>query len=130
VALLTPYTSPPTQVLLEESQAMPGQGTRSMGTIGLGMGVWLGMLATLGLAHPRVRPGVWKQVLGLGKDKAAARLKARQLSPGADLRRKQDHGRAEALLLAYWGQRPHAGGSTAGAVGRGQVADARRAGSS
>ena len=101
-----------------------------MGTIGLGMGVWLGMLATLGLAHPRVRPGVWKQVLGLGKDKAAARLKARQLSPGADLRRKQDHGRVEALLLAYWGQRPHAGGSTAGAVGRGQVADARRAGSS
>ena len=101
-----------------------------MGTIGLGMGVWLGMLATLGLAHPRVRPGVWKQALGLGKDKAAARLKARQLSPGADLRRKQDHGRVEALLLAYWGQRPHAGGSTAGAVGRGQVADARRAGSS
>ena len=54
----------------------------------------------------------------------------KQLYPGTDLRRKQDHGRAEAVLLAYWGQRHHAGGSTAGAVGRGQVADARRACSS
>ena len=90
-----------------------------MGTIGLGMGVWLGMLATLGLAHPRVRPGVWKKALGLGKDKEAARLRAMQLYPGADLRRKKDHGRAEVVLLAYWGQRQHGGGGRAGA-GRGR----------
>src|SRR6266446_5732459 len=69
------YISPQTQVILEESQAMPGQGTRSMCTIGPGMGVWLGMLATLGLAHTRVRLGVWKKALGLGKDKEAARLR-------------------------------------------------------
>ena len=31
--------------MLEEAQAMPGQGTRSMFTCGLGMGVWLGVLA-------------------------------------------------------------------------------------
>jgi hypothetical protein len=28
-----------------------------------------------------------------------------QLYPGADLRRKKDHGRAEALLLAHYGWR-------------------------
>jgi hypothetical protein len=26
-----------------------------------------------------------------------------QLYPAADLRRKKDHGRAEAILLAWWG---------------------------
>jgi crossover junction endodeoxyribonuclease RuvC len=103
--LLRPYRDAQTHVVIEEAQAMPGQGTRSMFTIGLGMGVWLGILATLGLTHTRVRPSVWKKALGLGKDKEASRLRAMQLYPGADLRRRKDHGRAEALLLAFWGQR-------------------------
>ena len=67
------------------------------------MGVWLGILATLGFAYTRVRPGVWKKALGLRSDKEQARLRAMQLYPGADLRRKKDHGRAEALLLAWYG---------------------------
>ena len=50
-----------------------------------------------------VRPGVWKRALALGKDKEASRLRAMQLYPGADLRRKKHHGRAEALLLASYG---------------------------
>src|SRR5437016_6522332 len=105
VALLAPYAGPQTQAIIEEAQAMPGQGTRSMFTIGLGMGVWLGILATLELAHTRVRPSVWKKALGLTSDKEQARLRAMQLFPTADLRRKRDHGRAESLLLAYYGQR-------------------------
>ena len=103
VALLAPYSGPQSHVIIEEAQAMPGQGTRSMCTIGRGFGVWLGMLGALGLAHTRVRPGVWKKALGLTRDKEQARLRAMQLSPGADLRRKKDHGRAEALLLAWYG---------------------------
>jgi crossover junction endodeoxyribonuclease RuvC len=103
VALLAPYSGPQSHVIIEEAQAMPGQGTRSMFTIGIGMGVWLGILATLGLAHTRIRPHVWKRALGLSGDKEQARLRAMQLFPGADLRRKRDHGRAEALLLAWHG---------------------------
>lgn len=103
VALLQPYAGPQAHVILEESQAMPNQGTRSMFTIGLGFGVWLGILGTLGLAHTRSRPHVWKHSLGLTSDKEQARLRAMQLFPGADLRRKKDHGRAEALLLAWYG---------------------------
>jgi len=91
--------------ILEESQAMPGQGTRSMFTVGVGFGLWLGVLAALQMPYTRIRPQVWKKALGLGKDKEAARLRAMQLYPGADLRRKQDHGRAEALLLAWYGWR-------------------------
>ncbi len=102
-ALLRPYTGPGAQVLIEESQAMPGQGTRSMFTIGVGFGAWLGILAALQLPYTRVRPQVWKRALGLGPDKEQCRLRAMQLFPGADLRRKKDHGRAEALLLAWYG---------------------------
>jgi len=105
VALLTPYTRPQAHVILEESQAMPGQGTRSMLTVGVGFGLWLGILAALTLPYTRVRPALWKRTLGLGKDKEHARLRAMQLFPGADLRRKKDHGRAEALLLAWYGLR-------------------------
>jgi hypothetical protein len=66
-------------------------------------GVWLGILGALGLAHTRIRPSVWKRHLGLTSDKEQARLRAMQLFPGADLRHKRDHGRAEALLLAWYG---------------------------
>jgi crossover junction endodeoxyribonuclease RuvC len=109
VAFLAPYRGPQTHVVIEEAQAMPGQGTRSMFTIGLGMGIWLGVLAALQLPYSRVRPQIWKRALDLGRDKEQARLRAMQLYPGADLRRKKDHGRAEALLLARYGQR-HAQG--------------------
>ena len=44
---------------------------------------------------------IWKRALGLGKDKEQARLRAMQLFAGADLWRKKDHGRAEAVLLAW-----------------------------
>ena len=102
-ALLRPYADPGAHVVLEESQAMPGQGVRSMFTTGYGFGVWLGLLAALQMPYTRVRPVVWKKALALGTDKEQARLRAQQRFPGADLRRKKDHGRAEALLLAWYG---------------------------
>ena len=104
VTLLAPYAGSQTHVVIEESQAMPGQGVRSMFTVGVGFGLWLGVLAALQLPYTRVRPSIWKRAHGLSKDKEQARLRAMQLFPTADLRRKKDHGRAEALLLAWWGQ--------------------------
>ena len=52
-----PMQSTQTHVVIEEAQAIPGQGTRGMFPIGMGFGVWLGLMATLGLAYTRVRPG-------------------------------------------------------------------------
>ena len=49
VALLIPYVSPQAHIFLEESQAKPGQETRSTFTVGLGFGIWLGVLAVLAL---------------------------------------------------------------------------------
>jgi crossover junction endodeoxyribonuclease RuvC len=104
VTLLKPYTGSEAHVLLEESQAMPGQGVRSMWMTGYGYGIWIGLLAALKLPYTTVRPAVWKRALGLSKDKEQARLKAMQLFPSAPLRHKQDHGRAEALLMAWYGR--------------------------
>ena len=105
VALLRPYAGAGLHVVIEQSQPMPGQGTRSMFTCGYGYGLWLGMLGALQIPYTTVRPRVWKRRLGLGKDKEASRLRAQQLFPSADLRHKKDHGRAEALLLAWYSQR-------------------------
>jgi len=104
VALLQPYGGPGVHVVIEEGQAMPGQGVRSMFTCGFGYGVWIGVLVTLRLSYTPVRPALWKKAFSLGKDKEASRLRAMQLFPSADLRRKRDHGRAEALLLAWYGR--------------------------
>ena len=65
VALLRPFVGAGMQALLEESQVMPGQGVRSMFTVGVGFGVWLGVLAALGLPYTRVRPADWKRTYGL-----------------------------------------------------------------
>jgi hypothetical protein len=54
-ALLKPYIRHG-HVVIEEAQAMPDQGVRSMFTIGLGFGVWLGVVGALGLAHTRSPP--------------------------------------------------------------------------
>ena len=102
-ALLGPYAGAGLHVVIEASQAMPGQGVRSMFSTGYGYGLWLGILAALQVPYTPVRPAVWKQALRLGKDKEQVRLRAQQLFPAADLRRKKDHGWAEALLLTYWG---------------------------
>jgi hypothetical protein len=103
VALLQPYAGAGLHVVIEESQAMPGQGVRSMFTCGYGYGLWLGILGALRIPYTPIRPMVWKKAFSLGKDKEQARLRAMQLFPGADLRLKRHHGRAEALLLASWG---------------------------
>jgi hypothetical protein len=102
VSLVAPYAGAGLHVVVEASQPMPGQGTRSMFTCGYGYGLWLGILAALQVPYTPVRPVVWKKAFSLGKDKEAARLRAQQLFPGADLRLRKHHGRAEALLLAHW----------------------------
>jgi crossover junction endodeoxyribonuclease RuvC len=104
VELLRPYAGQQCHVFIEESQPMPGQGTRSMFTVGLGYGLWLGIITALSLPYTSVRPAVWKRSMALGKDKEGARLRAQQLYPGADLRLKKHHGRAESLLIAHYGQ--------------------------
>ncbi len=95
--------------VLEQVHSMPGQGVRSMFTMGTGYGLWLGILSALEVPFLVVTPQRWKALLmdGQGKEKDASRARAIQLFPSASewLSRKKDVDRADALLIAAYGQR-------------------------
>ena len=101
-------------VIIEKQQAMPGQGRSSCFQIGLGMGLWLGILASLRISHAVVHPRTWKKVILRdvpGTDqKARSILAAQRLFPDVSLLRtprswKKDDNIADALLLAEYGRR-------------------------
>lgn len=100
-------------VVLEKQQAMPGQGVSSMFSVGLGFGLWRGIIAALGLPMLIVHPRTWQKVMLRdipGDDtKARSIIAASRLFPGVDLKRTPrckgpDHNFADALLLAQYGQ--------------------------
>lgn len=100
--------------VMERVRAMPRKtggrevkmGAQSMFNFGDTFGC-LRTVAELGIASLTiVEPAVWKRRAGLiGKDKDAARELAIELFPelADQLKRKKDHGRAEALLIARFG---------------------------
>ena len=100
---------------IEKVNAMPScgkggervpMGVTSAFNFGMGFGMWIGILAALGIPHQQVAPVTWKSrmMAGSGKEKDASRQVAMQLFPTSakDLTRKKDHGRADALLMAAW----------------------------
>ena len=93
----------PAQILVERSQAMPGQGVSSTFCTGVVLGSILAACQRVAIPLHLVTAAVWKRSMGLGSDKSASLDKARLLFPTADLDRVKDHNRAEALLLAYYG---------------------------
>jgi hypothetical protein len=104
--LLRPYRED-VVVVLEEVPVSLGPGKR-VGEILLNRAyaMWPLFLYSKGYIVNEVRPSVWKQKMGLsGKDKDHCRLKAISLFPRAPLQRKQDHDRAEALLLTEYFRR-------------------------
>jgi crossover junction endodeoxyribonuclease RuvC len=95
--------SRPAQIMLERSQPMPGQGVSSTFCTGVVLGSILSACQRVAIPLHIVTAAVWKRSMGLGSDKSASLDKARLLFPTAELDRKKDHGRAEALILAYYG---------------------------
>jgi crossover junction endodeoxyribonuclease RuvC len=96
-------------VYVEKVSAMPGQGVTSMFSFGRNFGQWEGAVAALGCEIHYVTPQRWKKVMlaDAPKGKEASRMKALQLFPylAAELKRKKDNGRAEALLIGEYGRR-------------------------
>jgi crossover junction endodeoxyribonuclease RuvC len=94
---------------LESVHAMPGQGVKSMFTFGQNLGQWQGVLSALFVPYVMTRPQEWQKGLVTTSDgadtKARAITVARRLFPDVELSRKKDHGRADALLLAWWARR-------------------------
>ncbi len=90
--------------IVERVSAMPRQGVASSFAFGVGFGSLLGVLRAMQIPIKLVTPAAWKRDMGLSSDKRASLDKARLLFPSADLHLAKHDGRAEALLLAYWGQ--------------------------
>lgn len=99
----------PQLVVVEQQQPMPKQGLSSTYRTGLGFGLWLGLLTTLGWPYRVARARDWRKTAGIpvgggGDPKAAtirvvqARLPALDLTPGAT--RKPHDGLADAAGMA------------------------------
>eukprot|EP00210_Caulerpa_lentillifera_P006577 g6282.t1 len=91
---------------LEEPSAFSYVGGLSTQQTGYLFGLCYGILLAHGFQIHTVRPCIWKKQLNLSsKKKDASRELAKQLFPESEqlLKRKKDHGRAEALLLAAYG---------------------------
>lgn len=104
-----------THIYCEMVNAMPAKntngsrravGTQSMFNFGRSLGAIDGVAAALGIKITYLTPVQWKRSVGLlRRDKDASRTTAETLFPGIELPLKKDHGKADALLIAYAGQR-------------------------
>ena len=91
-------------VYLERVGARSGQGVVSMFSFGRSVGAVESAISLLGLPLIYVAPQKWKRAAGLlGADKDASRGKVLDLYPTADVLRKKDTGRADAVLIARYG---------------------------
>ena len=91
---------------LENVHSMPKQGVASSFKFGESVGIVKGVLAALGVPLRLVTPATWqKATMGstAGKDRERIRAEAQQQFPDIDLKRKKDHNRAAALLIAKYG---------------------------
>jgi hypothetical protein len=91
---------------IELVHAMPKQGVSSMFKFGVNYGQWQGVFAALNVPYVLVSPREWQRALVLpsagANPKERSLTTARRLFPNAELGRKKDHGRSDALLLAWW----------------------------
>lgn len=97
--------------VIEEVGAAPGQGVSSMFKFGFVTGAITGLVAANLIPVHTVKPAVWKVLMGLSTDKKISRLKAIETFPSHknEFLRAKDDGRAEAALLAKFGERFYGG---------------------
>ena len=92
-------------VVVEQVNAMPGQGVTSMFNFGQSFGVIKGICAALSLPIYFVRPTKWKKHFNLiNTNKDASRTKVIETYPeiSSKLSRKKDSNKADAILIARY----------------------------
>jgi crossover junction endodeoxyribonuclease RuvC len=101
--------APYAHAYIERVAARPGQGVTGVFRFGQSFGAILGVITAMGIAMTLVQPRDWQRWAGCGPAPDAARQRAAQLFPGSAerLSRKKDNHRADALLLAGFGQAGH-----------------------
>lgn len=106
-------------IVCEEVHAMPGQGVSSMFAFGEALGVVKGVCAALGLPLHMVAPQEWQKATRTRGGKDGARARASELWPGSAhyFKRVKDDGRADAALIACYGQQTIRPGSRSDSLG-------------
>ena len=96
--------------ILEKVHSMPRQGVSSTFKFGTNFGVWQGILSAYQIPYELVTPQKWQKGLVTksdGKDaKERSLAVARRFFPGSEyFKRKKDHNRADAALMAIYASR-------------------------
>ena len=94
-----------TVIVVEQVNAMPGQGVTSMFNFGQTFGAIKGICAALSLPIFFVRPAKWKKHFELiNASKDASRTKVIEMYPSISdrLRKKKDVNKADAILIARY----------------------------
>ena len=94
-----------TVMVVEQVNAMPGQGVTSMFNFGQTFGAIKGICAALGLPIFLVRPAKWKKHVELiNSSKDASRTKAIEMYPSISeqLSKKKDVNKSDAILIARY----------------------------
>jgi crossover junction endodeoxyribonuclease RuvC len=92
---------------IEKVGAMPRDGRVGAFTFGRGYGLWLGLMAGLGVSYTEIQPQRWqsRMLAGLPKGphtKVSAMQRCQALFPEIELRAKADSGIADAALIAEY----------------------------
>lgn len=93
-------------VVIEDVIALGGKNNavQTQGSIMRSVGTIEAAVEILRMPIKRAQPRTWKKFYGLGAEKGASLAIARELYPLAPLGLAKHHNRAEALLLAHYGQ--------------------------
>ncbi len=91
------------QSFIERPIAMPTLPAQTVASQFDTFGVLRALLGRRGPVHI-VEPREWKKPYGLSSDKDASRACALRLYPNASVHRAKDHNRAEAVLIARYGE--------------------------
>lgn len=96
----------PDLVIIEKVTPRPGEGISGSGSFMRARGVLEGVCAGLGLTYHLIEPSTWTRQMHVKKGDDGGRARALELMPhlAEELKRKKDHNRADALLLALWGK--------------------------
>ena len=110
--LISSIRTPECAVILERVSARPGQGVTSMFSFGTSCGIIQGIIAALHLPLTLVSPQEWRKRMGVPKGKDGSRQRVLELRPDLASRcaRKKDHGRADAVLMGLYGEKPDSAG--------------------
>jgi len=111
--LFAKWPKPIEMVFIEKTQPLQiGYRSQASHSLGLGEGIFVGLLEGLEIPYEFVKPMIWQKHFGITKAKGDKKVQsyqvASQLFPAAELmtpRGRKLDGRSDALLIAEWGRR-------------------------